>query len=477
MTENTSAWTLGSVWVALKKRWYLIAAAAALGGIAGLTMSLLTTPVFQSTATLFISISQGSTGSDLNQGTAYAQNQMQSFARLATSSRVLEPVIEELHLDMTPKELARNVEVITPTNTVILSIQAASTSPERAAAVANSIAESLAETVKEVSPTGTEGAPSIAATLVDTAVVPEYQISPNKSRDTLLAAAVGFLLGVAAALIYSLLDTRIPNAAALRAAVPLPVLGSISRVRNGKQGVGLVVAHDPLGHMSEEFRRVRSALTYAGVSDRLQRILITSTTESEGKSTFSANFALTLAELRSRVLLIDADFRKPRITDIFGVEGAVGLTSVLLGDATFEQAKIQRRGTSLDILTAGTVPPNPSEMLTSDAMRRLIDAVALEYDYVIIDSPPILSVADAGLTSPLVDGALLVVDAGRTRRSQLAQAVTSFESAGGQIIGVVLNKARQRRSTDGYYMEGSKSTHAAATGSPVHPRRKPGRRS
>lgn len=472
MTESASTWTLGSVWAALKKRWYVVATATVIGGIIGLTLSLLATPVFQSTATLFISISQGSTGSDLNQGTTYAQNQMQSFARLATSSRVLEPVINELDLELTPKELARNLQVITPNNTVIISIQASASSPDRAAEIANAVAESLADTVQEVSPAGTDGAPSITAALVDTAVPPEFQISPSKSRDTLLAAAVGFLVGVAAALVYTLLDTRIPNAAALRAAVPLPVLGAISRVRNGKQGVGLVVAQDPLGHSSEEFRRVRSALTYAGVSDRLQRILITSTTESEGKSTFSANFALTLAELRSKVLLIDADFRKPRLTDIFGVEGAVGLTSVLLGDATFEQARIHRRGTSLDILTAGTVPPNPSEMLTSAAMRQLIETVAPEYDYVIIDSPPILSVADAGLTSPLVDGALLVVDASSTRRSQLSQAVTSFETAGGQIIGVVLNKARQRRNSDGYYTESGRSVQAAAAGSIVRPRRK-----
>lgn len=461
MTENTSGWTLGSVWAALKKRWYVIAVATAVAGIVGVTMSLLATPVFQSTATLFVSISQGSTGSDLNQGTAYAQNQMQSFAQLATSSRVLEPVIDELGLDMTPHALARNVQVVTPSNTVILSIQASSTSPERAAQIANTIAESLADTVKEVSPTSPEGAPSIAATLVDTAVAPTFQVSPNKPRDTILATAVGFLVGIALALIYTLLDTRIPTASALRNAVPLPVLGVISRVRN-KQGVGLVVAQDPLGHTSEEFRRVRSALTYAGVSDRLQRILITSTAESEGKSTFSANFALTLAELRSRVLLIDADFRKPRISDVFGVEGAVGLTSVLLGDASFEQARINRAGTSLDILTAGTIPPNPSEMLASDAMRELIESVAPQYDFVVIDSPPILSVADAGITSPLVDGAVLVVDAGSTRRSQLTQAITSFELAGGRIIGVALNKARQRRNTSGYYTESGRATVQAS---------------
>ncbi|GAA2177924.1 polysaccharide biosynthesis tyrosine autokinase [Leucobacter tardus] len=460
MIENTSAWTLGTIWTSLKKRWYIVVVITAIGGIAGMTFSLLALPVFQSTATLFVSINQGSTGTDLNQGTTYAQNQMQSYAQLATSSRVLDPVIQDLGLDTDAQELARQVEVVSPTNTVILSVTASAGSPDGAAAVANAIAEQLADAVQEVSPRSAEGAPSITASIVDAAESPRFQVSPNKPRDTLLATAVGFLAGIAAALVYGVLDTRMPNAAALKAAVPLPVLGSISRVPGGKRGVGLLVAQEPLGRASEEFRRVRSALTYAGVSERLQRIMVTSTAEREGKSTFSANFALTLAEARSRVLLIDADFRKPRIADLFGVEGAVGLTSVLLGDASFEQARIERKSTTLDLLPAGTVPPNPSEMLASEAMRQLIDAVTPQYDYVIIDSPPILSVADANLTSPLVDGAVLVVDAGRTRQSQLVHAVTSFETAGGRIAGAVLNKARQRRNADGYYVEASRPTPA-----------------
>lgn len=460
MTATTSAWTLGSVWASLKKRWYIILAATVVGGAFGLGSALLAAPVYQSAATLFVSINQSSSGTDLNQGTTYAQNQMQSFARLATSSRVLQPVIDELGLDLTPQALARNVQVVTPSQTVILSIQASSTSPDRAAAIANATAESLADVVKEISPETAEGAPSITASLVDTAVEPQFQVSPDKPRDTLLAAVVGFLVGVAAALIYSLLDTRMPNASALKEVVRLPVLGTVSRVRGSAKGIGLVVAQEPLGDTSEEFRRVRSALTYAGVSDRLQRILVTSTSEREGKSTFSANFALTLAELRSRVLIIDADFRKPRIADLFGVEGTVGLTSVLLGKSTFDDAKITRRD-HLDVLTAGEIPPNPSEMLTSDAMRNLLDEISPRYDYVIIDSPPILSVADASLTSPLVDGAVLVVDAGRTRRSHLTQAVTSFESAGGRFIGAVLNKARQRRTADGYYTETGRADRGA----------------
>lgn len=452
MTDSTQTWTLTAVWTCLKKRWHIIVAIALVGGALGFSASSMATPIFQSKATLFVSIDQGSSGTDLNQGAAYAQNQMLSFAQLATTSRILSPVIEDLELELTPQEFARNVEVITPGNTAILEIRSSSTSPERAAAMANGVADSLADAVADLSPSSAEGAPSITAAVVDEAVVPIHQVSPNKPQDTVLGAAIGFLLGTASVLLYALFDTRIPNASVLKVTVPLPVLGSVSRARVGKKGMGLAVASDPLGNTAEEFRRVCSALTYASVSDPLRRILVTSTSEAEGKTTFIANFALALSESRNRVLVIDADFRKPRLSEILGVDGSVGLTSVLLGETTFEQASIHRSGTSLDILPAGSIPPNPSEILTSGAMRTFIDQVSDFYDYVIIDSPPILSVADAGLTSPLVDGAILVVDAGKTRRNQLIQAVTSFETAGGRIIGAVVNKVRAKNAHQ-YYAE------------------------
>lgn len=452
MTENTSSWTLGTVCAALRKRWYVLIITALMGGVFGFAVSSMETPTFQSKATLFVSINHGSSGTDLNQGTTYAQNQMQSFAQLASSSRVLSPVIEDLQLDVTPQSLARNVEVITPGNTAILDIRATSESPDRAASIADAIALSVAATIEELSPSTAEGASSITAAVVDDAVVPLFQVSPNKPQDTVLSAAIGLILGAAAVLLHALFNTRIPNTDALKSTVSLPVLGSISRIPAGRKGVGLVVASDPLGRTSEEFRRVCSALTYASVSDPMRRILITSTSEAEGKSTFCANLALTLSMLRNRVLVIDADFRKPRLSEIFGVEGAVGLTTVLLGETPFQQAYIHREGTTLDILPSGSVPPNPSEVLTSGTMRDFIDEIAPFYDYIIIDSPPILSVADAGLSSPLVDGAILVVDAGKTRQNQLIQAVTSFETAGGRIVGAVLNKVRQK-GADQYYIE------------------------
>jgi capsular exopolysaccharide synthesis family protein len=447
---DSSAWTLSTVWEAIRKFWLLIVGLTIVGGALGYGLSSTVTPIYQSTATLYFALNQGNSASDLAQGSTYTQNQMLSFAQLATSSRVLEPVIDELELDTTPRVLARSVEVTIPQDTVILQVQASSTDPDEAAAIANAVSDSLTEVVRDVAPKGPAGAATITAQVIDEAVVPLVQSIPNKPRDAALGALLGLVVGVLTALAITLGDTRVRNETVVAQVVDAPLLGSVTRTRGES---GLVVAREPLGHTSEEFRRVRAALSYANVSDSARCLLVTSSTPSEGKSTFSSNLALTLAGLQHRVLLIDADLRRPRIADYFGVEGAVGLTTVLVGDVDVEVAKMTWGSTTLDLLTSGSVPPNPAEILTSDAMRELLREASATYDYVVVDSPPVISVADATLIAPLMDGVVVVVDASRTRRAQLANSVRILQGSGARILGVVLNKAKVARRRRSYYAE------------------------
>lgn len=460
MKPEPSAWTLATMWDALRKFWLLIVGLTVLGGLAGFAISSTVTPAFQSTATLYFALNQGTSASDLAQGSTYTQNQMLSFAQLATSSRVLQPVIDELDLDTTPRVLARSVEVTIPQDTVILQVQASSTDPAEAADIANTVSESLTDIVREVAPKGPAGAATITAQVIDEAVVPLVQSVPNKPRDAALGGILGLVMGVLAALTITLADTRVRNEGALRQVVDAPLLGAITKVPGDG---GLVVAREPLGHMSEEFRRVRAALSFANVSDSARLLLVTSSTPSEGKSTFSSNLALTLAGLRHRVLLIDADLRRPRVADYFGIEGAVGLTTVLVGEVGFDVAKTAWGSSTLDLLTSGSIPPNPAEILTSDAMRDLLREASEQYDYVVVDSPPILSVADATLIAPMLDGVVVVVDASRTRRAQLANSVGILQSSGARILGVVLNKAKAPSSRRSYYTEDASATQIPRT--------------
>lgn len=454
MKPDASGWSLASAWAAVRKFWLVILGAAVLGGALGYGVSATTTPQYQSTATLYFAMNQGTTGSDLNQGSTYTQSQMLSFAQLATSSLVLAEVIADLDLDVTPRELARNVAITIPQDTAILSVEVTSVSAQRAADIANAISEELTEVVQEVVAKGADGTATITASVIDEAVVPQFQSLPNKTRDAALAAVLGLVVGVLIAFVATVSDTKVRNEAALARVTDLPYLGSITRTRRGAPA-GLVVVRDPRSHIAEDFRRVQSALAFANVDGQSRRLLVTSASPAEGKSTFSANLAVTLADLGETTLLIDADLRRPKAGELFGLDSSIGLTSVVLGSVELEDAVIPWRESGPDLLLSGAVPPNSASILTSHAFADVLAGAAEGYDVVVIDSPPVLTVADTNLVAPLVDGVLIVVDASRTSRAQLAATIRTLEGAGASIVGVVLNKVRLARDRSSYYTQES----------------------
>lgn len=450
--EPTTQWNLSHVLEALRKLWALVVGLTLLVGAAGYLVSSSAQPMFESRASLYFALNEGTSGADLNQGSAYTQNQMLSFARLATSSRVLEPVIDELGLSTTPRELARSIAITIPQDTVILDVTATSADRDRAASIANTVSQRVAAVVQEVAAESVEGAATISASVIDDAVPAAVQSSPSTTRDTLLAAAVGFLLGVLAAFIATMADTRVRNEAAVARVTDLPVLGSVTRSKRNVDA-GLIVAREPHSPVAEDMRRIQSALAFSALDGKSRRLLITSASPAEGKSTFSTNLAVTLADAGERTLVIDADLRRPRVDQLFGLDRSVGLTTVLMGRLSLGDAIVAWREGGPDVLTSGELPPNPATVVTSQAFRSVLDSASHRYDAVIVDSPPVLTVADSNLLAPLVDGVVIVVDASKTRRPQLANTVRSIESAGGRILGIVLNKARPPRHRHTYYTD------------------------
>ncbi|MBI5161943.1 MAG: polysaccharide biosynthesis tyrosine autokinase [Micrococcales bacterium] len=436
--------------VALRRFWQLIVVSSVLGAGGALAVSFATPPVYESTASLYFALNQGGNAVDLNQGSTYTQNQMLSFAQLATSSRVLQPVIDDLELNTSPRQLARSLQVSIPQSTVVLEIRASSLDPRDAARLANAVTSSLVEVVRDVAPTGSDSAPTVKAEVIDRAPIPRLQSLPNKPLDVALGLVVGLFAGVLIAFAATTLDTRLGSPESLAALTGKPVLGSISRRSSRTPAVD----QDPLAQTAEEFRRLRSALAYASLDRRLHRLLVTSSLPGDGKTTVAINLAVAFADAGDAALLVDGDLRRPRVAAYLGVEGAVGLTTVLLGEVALHEARLPWRTQRLSVLPSGTTPPNPAEVVTSASMRSLLGGAELEeYGVVVLDSPPVLSVADASLFAPMVDGVLVVVDARRTRRQQAVNSVRELEASGANVVGIVINNARTSGGPGRYYRE------------------------
>ncbi|MBT9281092.1 MAG: CpsD/CapB family tyrosine-protein kinase [Hydrogenibacillus schlegelii] len=213
----------------------------------------------------------------------------------------------------------------------------------------------------------------------------------------------------------------------------------------------LVTLYDPRSPLSEAYRTVRTNLTFAAVDKPIQSLMIGSALPGEGKSTTTSNLAVTFAQSGKKTLIVDADLRKPTLHYYFRAMDHVGLTNVLIGGATIEEAVQETDVPGLSLLTAGPIPPNPSELLASQAMRRLVTRLYERYDLVIFDSPPLLAVSDAQIISSFVDGVVLVIKAHATRREHVLKAKDLLTKANAHVLGVVLNQKRRERDGDYAY--------------------------
>jgi succinoglycan biosynthesis transport protein ExoP len=448
--------------VILRKRWGSILLVTALAVAGAVAATLVATPTYQAKSQVFVSVRTGGTTSDLLQGSNFTQQQVKSYTDLVTSPRVLIPVIEQLDLATTPDELAKSVTADAPVGTVLINVTATSEDPQVASDVANATADSLGTVVAALEkPGGGEPSP-VQISTVRTATVPSEQTTPNGTMNVALGLLVGLALGFGLALLREVLDTKVRTESDIQKVTDASVIAAMS-FDDDAPAHPLVVQTDPQSHRSEAFRRLRTNLQFLDIADRPKSIVVTSSTPGEGKSTVSINLAITLADAGSRVLLVDADLRRPSVAEYMGLEGAVGLTTVLIGEAPLQDV-VQPWGNGyLHVLPSGQVPPNPSELLGSRSMANLLEQLTQLYDIVLIDTPPLLPVTDAAILSKLTGGALMVVRANKVDRQQVAEAMGSLETVGARVLGVILN-GLVRGAGDSYaYYDYSSATSAPST--------------
>ena len=445
----------------IARRWLTILVLGVLGAGVGFAYASAQPALYRATSSVFVSSPRGETTNELVQGFTFTQKLVQSYTQLATMPAVLQPVIDKLELDTTPARLAASVTASTPLNTVIIEVTVVNRSADQAARIANAITRSLATTGQELAPEGPAGSASIALQTVSTAQPPARPFSPNTTLLILTGVLIGLALGVAYAVLRDILDTRVRTDADIDRVTDVPVLGKVGQ-RGRKVPAGITMRTMPRSTLAESYRRVQANLEFIDVDHRPRLMVVTSPLTKDGKSTTSVNLALALAERSPRVLLVDADLRRPSIADLCGLDGDVGLTTVLRGAISPEEA-IVPCGDSLSVLTAGALPPNPGQLLGSAAMRTLLQTLAARFDYIVIDSPPLLAATDALGLAHIADGAIVVARYGVTRRAQLKDTVGALENVNARVLGIVLNGVKESRPSDYYGMVSVPEAAGAAT--------------
>ena len=295
-----------------------------------------------------------------------------------------------------------------------------------------------------------QGSATNYISVVEPATVPGTPISPRTMLNVLLAATVGLILAVGAAFLLEYLDDTIKTPDDISKALDLSTLGAVTRIEGESIEDKLVTADHPRSPISEAYRILRTNLQFSTVDKPLKTLLVTSANPIEGKSLTAANLGVVMAQAGMSVIIVDSDLRRPVLHRIFRLTKEDGLTNALLQGNPNPDGYLQATTVeNLRVLTSGPLPPNPSELLSSERMSRLIEHLKEQADVVLFDSPPYLAVTDAAVLSSQVDGALLVIDAGACRRELAVRAVEGLNKVGGNVLGAVLNKLSPRGS--GYY--------------------------
>jgi succinoglycan biosynthesis transport protein ExoP len=325
--------------------------------------------------------------------------------------------------------------------------------------------DSLDSRIKEMSVM--QGSTAMNTTVVEPAAAPLSPNKPYRGRILFGSVAVGLLFGFGYAWIGEYTERCFHTPEEVQSTLGLPVFAVIPHMNRAAAAHGRLVQLDPMSPVAEAFRSLRTAINFAIPIEKTKTLLITSPTAGEGKSTVVSNLAIAMAQAGRKVIVLDADFRKPTQHKIFDIDESVGLSSVLAGTSTLENAIRRVNVDRVDVLPCGPLPANPSEILNSDMFRELLAQLTEKYDNVILDSPPVTAVTDGRILSAMCDGTMLVVRAGRCTQRVAENACDALMSVGGTMHGIVMNGVAHRALRNGYqYGYGYRNGEGRTNGDP-----------
>ncbi|MGH3331097.1 MAG: polysaccharide biosynthesis tyrosine autokinase [Nocardioidaceae bacterium] len=347
-----------------------------------------------------------------------------------------------------------DITVDQPVDTVLIKITARAGTPREAQELADAWIAALAAQVDQIeNPTGEKPANRLHIVPVESAELPTTPVSPQTDRNLLLGTVLGFLLGLGYAVVRNQLDRRIRSAAAVEKQFSVTVVGAIPASPDLQHAPGApahIAVDDAAASRggsasAEAFRKLRTNLQFMDVDSPPRVIVVTSPQQGDGKSTVAANLAAAIAISGQEVVLMDGDLRRPSVADSLGLVEGAGLTDVLVGRVGVDDVLQRHPGyPSLSVLAAGGIPPNPSELLGSQAMRGLVRDLA-EKSIVVMDAPPLLPVTDAAVLTAVADGAFIVISTGKTLDTELGAALSHVEAVSGRALGVRVQPGTEAR--------------------------------
>lgn len=434
------------------KKYVLVIIAVALVLIIGVFIydKSIKKPLYTTYTTIILTKSnETQTGTTITQNDILLnQKLVETYSKIIKSKLVLEQVISETGVTYTAEELSENVNVEAYENTEMLKISVTDQDPELAANIANSIAQVFSSEIAKIYQINN-------ISVVDVAVTPEEVSNNTLKRDLLLALFVSIFGTIGVVFVVYYFDDTVKLTDNLEEEIGMPVLAKVFKSDIGTKNnrkIELLAQKYPKSIVSESIKTLRTNLQFSSVDEDIKTILITSSIPGEGKSFISANLAISFAQTDKRVLIVDCDMRKGRQHRIFKLSNSKGLSNLLIDDMTNYKDYINK--TSVDgvhVITRGTVPPNPSELLNSKKNVDLIRILKAKYDVIIYDGVPCNGLPDSIIMSKLVDKVLIVSSDSMTPKSVLESTKKQLESVNAPVAGDVLNNVSRKNSTYGKY--------------------------
>ncbi|MBU5487096.1 polysaccharide biosynthesis tyrosine autokinase [Clostridium sp. MSJ-8] len=428
--------------MAIRKKWILITIITiCVTGLFGIYSYKVSKPVYQGSSKVIIGKINTDDLSISSTDITLFTSLKDTYQEYIKSTSFMKEALDFKDLDMDPRKVLSGLSITSSETSTTMTISYSGNNVKDVCNVLDAVTEYVCYSCTDI-------ISNAKISVLEEPYVSTIPVSPNHKKDLVIGFLGGLIISVGLTIILELTNGKIRTEEDLTSVTSYPVLGNLYKIDRNSDP--LVVLNNPNSIQAEGYRGLRTSIEYSSFDNKIKTLLITSSQPSEGKSVTTANLALAYARAEKKTLIIDCDLRKPTQHKKFSIINNIGLSDVLVGNKALVLA-IQSIDENLDILPAGSVVPNPAELVSSQAMTNLIDKLKAQYDFIVIDSPPALVVSDAQTLATKVDGVVIVAKANFSKKNSMRNAKKSLELVNANIIGTVLNFKDKVKGYYGHY--------------------------